>query len=92
MTQPPKAVQTARRNLSQRIARLITKLEEEAREPTPAEAHHVSIALGHLEFDRYPDGEWTMLHAERGLGDLPADARKATAAELRARLAGLYEE
>lgn len=97
MTLSPKAVATARRNLAQRIGRLITAMEKEAREPTPWEAHYTVIALQLLEADRYPDGEWTMLHAERpDIFDtpihptpLPVDAHKATTAELRARLTEL---
>lgn len=92
MTQSPKAVQTARRNLSQRIGRLIATLEKEAREPTPREAHHASVALDHLERDRLADGEWAMVHVERELGALPLNARSAKTAELRARLSSLYED
>lgn len=98
MTLNPVAIATARRNLAQRIDRLITKIEQEGREPTAWEAHYTSIALDQFELDHLGDGEWTMLHAERqdifdtpvSPHPLPADARKATAAELRARLAGLY--
>ena len=94
----PKAVATARRNLAQRIGRTITNLEMDAREPTPWEAHYTVIALQLLEAERYADGEWIVLHAERpDIFDtpihptpLPVDASVATTAELRARLAGLY--
>lgn len=97
MTLSPKAVATARRNLAQRIGRTITNLEKEAREPTPWEAHYAVIALQFLEAERYADGEWIMLHAERRdifdtpihPSPLPDDANVATAAELRARLASL---
>lgn len=93
MTLSPKAVQTARRNLAQRIERVLTKIDQEGRQPTARESHYVSIALDQLEADRHHDGEWTMLRAERDdiflTPELPADARMATTAELRARLAEL---
>ncbi len=98
MTLSPKTVQTARRNLAQRIGRTIATLEKEGREPTPWEAHYTVMALQLLEADRHHDGEWTMLRAERedifnapvSPKPLPPDAHQATTAELRARLASLY--
>jgi hypothetical protein len=98
MTLSTTAVATARRNLAQRIGRVIKGMEAEGRDPTPWEAHYMVIALQLLEAERYPDGEWTMLHAERqDIVDtpvhptpLPVDANVATTAELRARLTGLY--
>lgn len=100
MTLNPVALATARRNLAQRIGKLITKLEKETREPTPWEAHYAVIALQHLEFERYPDGEDEIFRADSehiyntpvSPKVLPPDAHKATSAELRARLAALYEE
>lgn len=98
MTLSTTAVATARRNLAQRIGRLIKPLETEGREPTPWEAHYTAIALQLLEAERYPDGEWMALHAERedtfnapvNPKPLPVDAHKASTAELRARLTALY--
>ena len=98
MTLSTTAVATARRNLAQRIGRLIKAMETEPREPTSWEAHYTVIALQLLEAERYADGEWIVLHAERpDIFDtpihptpLPVDASVATTAELRARLAGLY--
>lgn len=99
MTIDAKGLATARRNLAQRIERLLANLNKEAREPTPWEAHYAVIAMEHLEFERYPDGEWIALHAERedifntsvSPKPLPPDAKTATAAELRARLESIYE-
>ncbi|MBR2819802.1 MAG: hypothetical protein IKE60_34350 [Reyranella sp.] len=99
MTMPPEALAISRKNLCQRIERLLARIESESREPTQWEAHYTMIAMGHLELDRHYDGEWTMLHAERedvfntrvSPRQLPADANKATAADLRARLTSLYE-
>lgn len=73
-------------------------MEAEGREPTPWEAHYTVIALQLLEAERYPDGEWIALRAERedifnapvSPSPLPADANTASTAELRARLKGLY--
>lgn len=98
MTLSPKAVQTARRNLAQRIGRLISTLEKEAREPTPWQAHYSVIALQLLEAERYADGEDVAFKADAehiyntpvSPSVLPADAHTATTAELRARLAELY--
>ncbi len=98
MIPTPTAVATARRNLAQRIGRVIKPMETEGREPTPWEAHFTVITLQLLEAERYPDGEWTALRAERedifnapvSPSPLPADAHMATTAELRARLTELY--
>lgn len=98
MTLSTTAVATARRNLAQRIERLIKAMETAGREPTPWEAHYTVIALQHFESERYPDGEWIALHAEAehifnapvNPKPLPADAHKASTSELRARLASLY--
>lgn len=99
MTMDSTAIATARRNLAQRIGRLITKFEKEAREPTGWEAHYTMIALNHLEAALYPAGEDEIFRADNEAiyntavhpHPLPPDAYKATAAELRARLAGLFE-
>ena len=58
----------------------------------------IQIALQLLEAERYPDGEWMALRAERedifnapvSPSPLPPDANTATTAELRARLIELY--
>lgn len=100
MTVDAKALTAAHRNLAQRIGKLILKIEKEAREPTPWEAHFASIALKHLEFSEYPPGEDAIFKADSEHIynapvhpiPLPADACKATAVELRERLAGLYED
>lgn len=99
MTIDSTAIATARRNLAQRIGKLITKLERETREPTPWEAHFGMVALQHLEFERYPVGEEEIFRAAAehifntpvSPKVLPPDAHKATTAELRARLESLYE-
>ncbi len=99
MTIDAKGLATARRNLAQRVARLLSRIEREDREATAWEAHYTSIALDQLELDHTGDGEWTMLHAERedafnppaSPKPLPGDARKATVTELRARLTTLEE-
>lgn len=100
MTLSTTAAATARRNLAQRIERLIKAMETAGREPTPWEAHYTMIALQFLEAERYPDGEWIALRAERedifnapvSPSPLPEDANTATTAELRARLTSLYGE
>lgn len=98
MTLSATAVATARRNLAQRIGRVINKIEQEGRAPTAWEARYTAIALGHLEHERHPDGEWMALHAERedifnklgATSPLSVDANVATTAELRARLMSLH--
>lgn len=90
-----KAQQTARRNLLQRIERDIEKIAKAGREPTPWEQHYLWLAIDDLEARRYRKGEDTAMWAEEqhvfdnlvGPKPLPADARKATLGELRARLA-----
>lgn len=90
-----KAQQTARRNLAQRIERNIETIAKTAREPTPWEQHYLSLAIDDLAARHYAKGEDTALWAEgQAVFDhpvhpkpLPADARTATLAELRARLA-----
>lgn len=99
MTLSTTAVATARRNLAQRIGRLVSTMEKEPREPTPWEAHYTVIALQLLEAERYSDGEWVALQAERedvfnapvSPSPLPTDANTASTSELRARLTSLYE-
>ena len=92
-----KAVATARRNLLQRIEKLIVLIEKDGREPTPWEAHYTSLALDDLEEQRFAQGETTMaMAAEEKIFNtpvsprpLPADARKAKVAALRKRWASL---
>lgn len=90
-----KAQQTARRNLAQRIERVVEAIAKVNGEPTPWESHYLSLAIGDLAAKHYAKGEDTALWAEnQAVFDhpvhpkpLPADARTATLAELRARLA-----
>ena len=99
MTMDSTAIATARRNLAQRIGKLVAKLEKEAREPTLWEQHYAVIALQHLELERYRDGEDEIFRADAehifntlvSPKVLPSGAHKATAAELRVRLEALYE-
>lgn len=89
-----KAQQTARRNLAQRIERIIETIAKTAREPTPWEQHYLSLAIDDLDARHYAKGEGTALWAQgQAVFDhpvhpkpLPAHARTATLAELRARL------
>lgn len=90
-----KAQQTARRNLVQRIERILETITKANREPTPWEQHYVSLAIDDLAGRHYAKGEDTAMWAEgEAIFDhpvhpkpLPPDARKATLAEMRARLA-----
>lgn len=43
MTLTPKEAQTARRNLAQRVGKLVDKIEKEAREPTELRARLASL-------------------------------------------------
>jgi hypothetical protein len=95
-----KAQQTARRNLAQRIGRLLEAVDKAGRQPTPWEAHYTSLALDELDARHYADGERTMMWAEgQSIFDtpvspkpLPADKRTATLAQLRARMTATTAE
>lgn len=90
-----KAQQTARRNLVQRIERILETITKADREPTPWEQHYVTLAIDDLAARDYPKGENTAFWAEsQAVFDtpvnpkpLPPDARTGTLAELQARLA-----
>jgi hypothetical protein len=60
----PAALATARRNVTQRIARFIEALEQAQREPDPWECEHVMRALAALDEMDFPRGEQAMMWAE----------------------------
>ena len=64
MSLSPTAFATARRNVTQRIARFIEGLEQPPREPDPWESHHVLRALAALDELDFPRGEQAMMWAE----------------------------
>lgn len=92
-----KAQQTARRNLHQRIERIVEAIGKASRDPTRWEAHYLSLAIEDLAARDYPKGEDTALWAEsQAVFDgpvnpkpLPEDARAPTFSELRERLAAM---
>jgi hypothetical protein len=59
----PTALATARRNVTQRIARFIEALEQAPREPDPWECEHVMRALVALDELDFPRGEQAMMWA-----------------------------
>jgi hypothetical protein len=60
----PAALATARRNVTQRIARFIEALEQAPREPDLWECVHVMRALAALDELDFPRGEQAMMWAE----------------------------
>lgn len=64
MSQSPVTLATARRNVTQRIARFIEALEEAPREPDPWECEHVQRALSALDELDFARGEQAMMWAE----------------------------
>ena len=65
MTFSPAAVVTARRNVSQRIERLLKVVERAHRPPSRREIFHVRNALELMKVGQYPEAEEAMLKAER---------------------------
>jgi hypothetical protein len=66
MTQSPQAVDAARRNLSQRIERLLDlHLANPAPGLTGYQADKILDAMDHLQGGHFWDGEWMVLNAER---------------------------
>jgi len=93
MTLSPAAVATARRNVVQRIERLLNVVDRARRPPSRREIFYVRQALDLMTVGRYPDAEEAMLRAERALS-VPADEAHGldtnpttTTAQLRAQLA-----
>ena len=64
MSLSPAALATARRNITQRIARFIEALEQAPREPDPWECEHILRALTALDELDLPRGEQAMMWAE----------------------------
>ena len=93
MTLSPAAVAAARRNVVQRIERLLKVVERAHRPPSRREIFYVRDALELMKVGQYPEAEEAMLRAERAL-PVPADAPHrldtnptTTAEQLRAQLA-----
>jgi hypothetical protein len=93
MTMSRQAVQTARRNLGQRIERLLNGIEKAGRNPNRIEIDLLTVALGHLEMDEWPDGEQAVSRAERSgnptsaqLAEVKVRSEPVTALHLRQRL------
>lgn len=63
MSLRPTALATARRKVTQRIARFIEALEQAPREPDPWECEHVMRALVALDELDFPRGEQAMMWA-----------------------------
>jgi hypothetical protein len=73
MTLSPAAVVTARRNVAQRVERLLKVVERAHRPPSRREIFYVIDALELMKVGQYPEAEEAMLRAERAL-PVPADA------------------
>jgi hypothetical protein len=93
MSMSPTATATARRNLSQRIARLTDAIEKQGRQPNRIEGERMRDALGNLAVDQFPGGEEAMLRAERAcnaspheLGRVHAGDESATVQHIRQQL------
>jgi len=93
MTLSPAAVATARRNVVQRIERLLNVVDRAHRPPSRRELFYVRQALDLMKTGRYPDAEEAILRAERAL-PVPSDEAHGldtdpttTTAQLRAQLA-----
>ena len=84
MTESPKALVTARRNLAQRIERFLVDPDRATVESDAWEAEHVQKALACLEMDDHAAGEWAMLKVEKAEAFRPVNfsptARPFTAA------------
>ncbi|MDP3159735.1 MAG: hypothetical protein Q8N31_06945 [Reyranella sp.] len=100
MSLSPIALATARRNVTQRIARFIEALEQAPREPDPWECEHVLRALAALDEVDFPRGEQAMMWAEwapeRRSPDAMAELRPvhkpATTGDLRSQLDRIVRE
>ena len=93
MTVNPAAAVTARRNVAQRIERLLASLDSARRQPSRREVFHVCTALDRMKVGRYPEAEEAMLRAEHA-SPVPAEFANrldvnapATVEQLRAQLA-----
>jgi hypothetical protein len=93
MTISPAAVVTARRNVAQRIERLLNVVDRAHRPPSRREIFYVRHALELVKVGRYPDAEEALMRAERAL-PVPTDEAHGldtnpttTTVQLRAHLA-----
>lgn len=82
------AVEATRRELVQRIERLLDAMEREGREPTVHESLCVRRAIHALSVKAYRHGQDSMVFAERpeiyaGILIVPQDAEVCSLAELR---------
>jgi hypothetical protein len=57
--------EAARRNLAQRVERVLESLEGAKRQPTASESYHLFDAIALLESNSYARGEEAALKAER---------------------------
>ena len=73
MALSPAAVAAARRNVVQRIERLLNVVERAHRPPSRREIFYVHDALKLMKVGQYPEAEEAMLRAERAL-PVPSDA------------------
>lgn len=64
MTMTSKAMETARRNLAQRIDRYLQELEKRDAKLGWREGDHLQSALDHLQAGTFGDGERDMMWAE----------------------------
>lgn len=100
MSVAPTTTATARRNLAERIERLLDRIGGEAREADDWEAERLLRALGHLKAGSYPAGEQDMMWGEmeplrrsaQMMANMSTTDEPPTAFELRARLEKILRE
>ena len=89
----PAAVAATRRNVAQRIERLLKVVERAHRPPSRREIFHIGNALDLMKVGHYPEAEEAMLKAERALPVSVDEAHRldtnptTTVEQLRAQLA-----